>query len=46
MKAPPAGGLQFVGHVAVDGRTEQMTVTLKDAADTDLWQVTPAPARG
>ncbi|MCJ2011320.1 alkaline phosphatase D family protein [Methylobacterium sp. J-076] len=54
VKAPPAGqvnvspaaGLQFFGHVAVDGRTEQMTVTLKDAADTDLWHVTLDPARG
>lgn len=41
----PAAGLQFFGHVAVDGRTEQMTVTLKDVADTDLWHVTLDPAR-
>ncbi|RZK75611.1 MAG: alkaline phosphatase, partial [Methylobacterium sp.] len=42
----PAAGYQFFGHVAVDGRTEQMTVTLKDAADADLWHVTLDPARG
>ena len=42
----PAAGYQFFGHVAVDGRTEQMTVMLKDAADADLWHVTldPVPA--
>ncbi len=53
VKAPPAGqanlspaaGLQFFGHVAIDGATEQMTVTLKDAADADLWRVTLDPAR-
>ena len=39
----PAAGLQFFGHVAVDGRTEQMTVTLKDAADASLWSVTLDP---
>lgn len=41
----PAAGYQFFGHVAVDGQTEQMTVTLKDAADADLWHVTLDPAR-
>ncbi|RUP16165.1 MAG: alkaline phosphatase, partial [Methylobacterium sp.] len=41
----PAAGYQFFGHVAVDGRTEQMTVTLKDAADTDLWHVTLDPMK-
>ncbi|RZK89246.1 MAG: alkaline phosphatase, partial [Methylobacterium sp.] len=41
----PAAGYQFFGHVAVDGDTEQMTVTLKDAADTDLWHVTLDPAK-
>jgi len=30
----------------VDGRIEQMTVALKDTADTDLWHVTLDPARG
>ena len=33
----PADGLQFFGHVAIDGATEVMTVTLKNAADTALW---------
>ena len=33
----PAAGLQFFGHVAIDGATEVMTVTLKDVADTALW---------
>lgn len=42
----PAAGYQFFGHVAVDGATEQMTVTLRDAADADLWHVTLDPKRG
>ena len=33
----PADGLQFFGQVAIDGATEVMTVTLKDAADAALW---------
>ncbi len=33
----PASGLQFFGHVAIDGATEVMTVTLKDMADNALW---------
>ena len=33
----PASGLQFFGHVAIDGATQVMTVTLKDIADTALW---------
>ena len=41
----PAAGYQFFGHVAVEGATEQMTVTLKDAADTALWSVTLDPVR-
>ncbi|HYP57705.1 MAG TPA: alkaline phosphatase D family protein, partial [Beijerinckia sp.] len=54
MKAPsaeqgqnmsPAAGLQFFGHVAIDGATEAMTVTLKDAANTDLWRVTLDPKK-
>jgi alkaline phosphatase D len=43
---PPSMGLQFFGHVAIDGQTEQTTVTLKDTADTDLWRTTLDPARG
>ncbi len=52
MKAPPAGqsnlppsaGYQFFGHVAIDGATEQMTVTLKDRANTSLWATVLDPA--
>jgi len=33
----PCFGLQFFGHVAIDGATEVMTVTLKDVDDHDLW---------
>lgn len=42
---PPTLGLQFFGHVHIEGETEQMTVTLKDVADADLWRVTLDPAR-
>jgi alkaline phosphatase D len=42
----PTAGLQFFGHVRIDGRTDQMTVTLKDASDADLYRVTLDPARG
>ena len=33
----PCFGLQFFGHVAIDGATEVMTVTLKDVNDRALW---------
>jgi alkaline phosphatase D len=33
----PCFGLQFFGHVAIDGDTEVMTVTLKDVDDRSLW---------
>jgi alkaline phosphatase D len=33
----PCFGLQFFGHVSIDGTTEVMTVTLKDVDDHDLW---------
>ncbi len=33
----PCFGLQFFGHVAIDGATEVMTVTLKDVEDRDLF---------
>jgi alkaline phosphatase D len=39
----PALGLQFFGHVAIDGATEVMTVTLKDIDDRALWATTLAP---
>jgi alkaline phosphatase D len=44
--AGPAAGLQFFGHVAIDGATEVMTVTLKDVADTALWSVQLEPKPG
>jgi alkaline phosphatase D len=40
---PPSEGMQFFGHVAVDGGTEAMTVTLKDVEDRALWSTTIAP---
>jgi alkaline phosphatase D len=41
----PCFGLQFFGHVAIDGDTELMTVTLKDVDDHDLWAVKIKPER-
>ena len=41
---PPSAGLQFFGHVRVDGTTRQLTVTLRDVADTALWATTIDPA--
>jgi alkaline phosphatase D len=40
---PPSAGLQFFGQVDVDGRTRQMTVTLRDVADQALWSTTIDP---
>ncbi len=40
---PPTEGLQFFGHVRIDGDTEVMTVTLKDIADEALWSVDLEP---
>jgi len=42
----PCHGLQFFGHVAIDGATEALTVTLKDVADQALWSITLEPKRG
>jgi alkaline phosphatase D len=39
----PCFGLQFFGRVDIDGRTEVMTVTLKDVDNRDLWSVDIAP---
>jgi alkaline phosphatase D len=39
----PCFGLQFFGRVEIDGRTEIMTVTLKDVGDRDLWSVEIEP---
>jgi alkaline phosphatase D len=43
---PPSAGLQFFGHVAIEGSTGVMTVTLKDVEDTSLWSVSLEPAKG
>jgi alkaline phosphatase D len=42
----PAYGLQFFGHVAIDGATEVMTVTLKDVGDNALWSRQLEPKLG
>ncbi|MCP3471875.1 alkaline phosphatase D family protein [Bradyrhizobium sp. CCGUVB1N3] len=39
----PCFGLQFFGRVDIDGRTEVMTVTLKDVDNRDLWSVDILP---
>ena len=39
----PCFGLQFFGHVAIDGASEVMTVTLKDVDDHDLWSTRIEP---
>jgi alkaline phosphatase D len=43
---PPSEGLQFFGHVAIDGKSERMTVTLKDVDDRALWATTLEPQIG
>lgn len=43
---PPSYGMQFFGHVGIDGATEVMTVTLKDADDRSLWSTKLEPKRG
>lgn len=40
----PAAGLQFFGHVAIDGETRSLTVTHFDVAGTALWSETLMPA--
>lgn len=39
----PMAGLQFFGHVKIDGRTGVFTVTLKDIAGADLYNVDLTP---
>ncbi|WP_204306852.1 hypothetical protein, partial [Klebsiella aerogenes] len=39
----PCFGLQFFGHVGIDGDSGVMTVTLRDVGDRDLWSVTIEP---
>jgi alkaline phosphatase D len=41
----PCFGLQFFGHVSIDGATEVMTVTLKDVDNHDLWATQIEPIR-
>ncbi len=43
---PPSEGLQFFGHVQIQGATGQMTVTLRDRADVALWSTTLDPKLG
>ena len=43
LNLPPTDGLQFFGHVRIDGETEVMTVTLKDIADEALCSVDLEP---
>jgi alkaline phosphatase D len=40
----PCFGLQFFGHVAIDGQTGAMTVALKDVGGRTLWKTDLAPA--
>jgi alkaline phosphatase D len=35
--------MQFFGHVAIDGGTQVMTVTLKDVDDHALWSTMLEP---
>jgi alkaline phosphatase D len=42
---PPSAGLQFFGHVTVDGKTETLTVTLRDTADNALWSTVLEPIK-
>jgi alkaline phosphatase D len=41
----PSYGMQFFGHVAIDGVTGVMTVTLKDIDDSALWSIKLDPQR-
>ena len=43
---PPSEGLQFFGHIAIDGTTQQMTVMLKDVDDRSLWAKSLDPMLG
>jgi alkaline phosphatase D len=42
-RLPPSDGMQFFGHVAIDGQTQVMTVTLKDVDDHALWSIKLEP---
>src|SRR5689334_16560628 len=41
----PAFDLQFFGHVAIDGTSEQMHVSLRDCNDAQLWAKTLEPQK-
>jgi alkaline phosphatase D len=43
---PPSDGMQFFGHVAIDGASQHLTVTLKDVDDKALWATTIEPKFG
>ena len=43
---PPSAGMQFFGHVQIEGASGQMRVTLRDRADTALWSTTLDPEAG
>jgi alkaline phosphatase D len=43
---PPTEGMQFFGHVKIDGTSGQFTVTIRDRADNALWSVTLDPKMG
>jgi alkaline phosphatase D len=38
--------MQFFGHVAIEGETDIMTVTLKDVDDRALWSTKLEPKMG
>jgi alkaline phosphatase D len=40
---PPSYGMQFFGHVAIDGATGVMTITLRDVDDNSLWSTALEP---
>jgi alkaline phosphatase D len=40
---PPSAGMQFFGHVKIDGASGQFTITIRDRADNALWSVTLDP---
>ena len=40
---PPSAGMQFFGHVKIDGASGRFTVTIRDRADNALWSVTLDP---
>jgi alkaline phosphatase D len=41
---PPSAGCQFFGHVHIDGKSNAMTVTLKDMKNRDLYRIELAAA--